>query len=228
MTRGMKSALSIASLALAATVVGTRPALAEIPLVEFEGWHLSTDGRVNTYLSVAEGKALPEGQSEIAGAGISDTATSKRWAALQPDPQRVHDEHPRLHRAEGGEPELQGHDARRPVDEHRHHPHPELRRAGGSPRALRQDRGELGEFLAGSHLALFGRGGILVDTDIAHNYGLGYPCAVKDVSGGGCGMTAFGAPFPGFEPGFYYATPSLAGVQLSLGSTIRPPSATPS
>ena len=30
-------------------------------------------------------------------------------------------------------------------------------------------------------------------------------------------MIAFGAPFPGFEPGMVYATPSMGGVQLSVG-----------
>jgi hypothetical protein len=77
--------------------------------------------------------------------------------------------------------------------------------------------GPWGSVLAGSQLALFGRGGILVDSEITHEYGLGYPCGIRDASGGGCGMTAFGAPFPGFEPGFVYATPSLGGLQISLG-----------
>jgi hypothetical protein len=57
----------------------------------------------------------------------------------------------------------------------------------------------------------------LVDAAIAHDYGLGYPCAIKDSSGGGCGMTAFGAPFPGFDPGIVYTTPSLGGLQVSVG-----------
>jgi hypothetical protein len=74
-----------------------------------------------------------------------------------------------------------------------------------------------GSVLAGSDLALFGRGGILLDARIAHDYGLGYPCSVRDASGGACGMAGFGAVFPGFEPGFVYATPSLRGAQISVG-----------
>jgi hypothetical protein len=86
------------------------------------------------------------------------------------------------------------------------------------PRELYEKiEGSWGSVLAGSDLDLFGRGGILVDADIMHEYGLGYPCAIKDTSGGACGMTGFGAPFPGFDAGFIYATPNLAGAQLSIG-----------
>jgi Gram-negative porin len=77
--------------------------------------------------------------------------------------------------------------------------------------------GPWGSVLGGSDLSLFGRGGILMDAQIAHEFGLGYPCGIRDASGGACGMTAFGAPFPGFDPGLIYATPSFAGFQLSLG-----------
>jgi hypothetical protein len=31
-------------------------------------------------------------------------------------------------------------------------------------------------------------------------------------------MVAFGEPFPGFEPGFVYATPNLSGLRISLGA----------
>jgi hypothetical protein len=77
--------------------------------------------------------------------------------------------------------------------------------------------GSWGSLLGGSDLAIFGRGGILTDARIAHEHGVGYPCGVESAAGGACGMAAFGAVFPGYEPGFVYATPSLAGVQLSLG-----------
>jgi hypothetical protein len=77
--------------------------------------------------------------------------------------------------------------------------------------------GSWGSLLGGSDLALFGRGGILVDSDIAHEYGMGYPCLIENASGGACGMAAFGAVFPGFEPGFVYTTPELGGFELSLG-----------
>jgi hypothetical protein len=77
--------------------------------------------------------------------------------------------------------------------------------------------GSWGSVLGGSALALFGRGGILVDSDIAHDYGMGYPCLIENASGGACGMAAFGAIFPSFEPGFVYTTPELGGFELALG-----------
>ncbi|HXN34480.1 MAG TPA: hypothetical protein VN894_21610, partial [Polyangiaceae bacterium] len=78
--------------------------------------------------------------------------------------------------------------------------------------------GRWGSLLGGSDLSLFGRGGILIDYRIAHEYGLGYPCGIRDASGGACGMVGFGAPFPGYNPAFVYSTPNLAGIQLSIGA----------
>jgi hypothetical protein len=46
---------------------------------------------------------------------------------------------------------------------------------------------------------------------------MGYPCLIENAAGGACGMAAFGAVFPSFEPGFVYTTPTLAGLELSLG-----------
>jgi len=57
----------------------------------------------------------------------------------------------------------------------------------------------------------------LVDAQIAHDYGIGYPCMIEDASGGACGMAAFGAIFPGFEPGFVYTTPKVGGFELAVG-----------
>jgi hypothetical protein len=217
MARGIKAPLSIAALASTVLVVGASPALAEIPLVQVDGWRFSTDGRLNTYLSVAQGNAFPDGQSEVTGAGVTDVAT----AAGDLRSSRIRN---------GFMMSILGFTGQKEVS-------PNFRvttrvalwmniagqrskNASGlvDPRELyAKIEGNWGSFLAGSHLSLFGRGGILVDLDIAHDYGLGFPCGLKDVSGGGCGMTGFGAPFPGFEPGFFYATPRLGGFEISLG-----------
>ena len=39
----------------------------------------------------------------------------------------------------------------------------------------------------------------------------------ENASGGACGMAAFGAVFPSFEPGFVYTTPNAGGFELSVG-----------
>jgi hypothetical protein len=207
----------IAAAAVLALALGVaRPALAEVPLVQYDGWRLSIDGRVNTFLSVAVGDDA-KGPEEAAGTGTADTTDSTGG---------LHSSRIR----NGFMTSILGFEAEKQVS-------PKLRvttrvalwmNASGSrtknvsalidPRQLYEKfEGPWGSALLGSDLSLFGRGGILVDAAIAHDYGLGYPCAIKDTSGGGCGMTAFGAPFPGFDPGLVYATPRLGGLQISVG-----------
>jgi len=193
-----------------------RLASAEVPFAQYDGWQLSTDGRVNGFLSVAVGNDA-KGPEEAAGTGTADTADSTGG---------LHSTRIR----NGFMTSILGFRAQKQVV-------PSLKvttrvalwmNASGSrtknvssfvdARELYgKFEGPWGSALVGSDLALFGRGGILVDADIAHDFGLGYPCAIKDSSGGGCGMTAFGAPFPGFDPGLVYSTPNLHGFQLSLG-----------
>jgi hypothetical protein len=69
----------------------------------------------------------------------------------------------------------------------------------------------------GRSLALFARGGIMLDYDVEHGMGLGFPCATKTVGGGACGHAGFGLLFPGFHSGFIYNTPNLGGFQASVG-----------
>jgi hypothetical protein len=49
----------LCSLALGAHLFGIRPAAAEIPLVEEDGWTFFTDGRVNVFLSQGIGDGVP-------------------------------------------------------------------------------------------------------------------------------------------------------------------------
>jgi hypothetical protein len=206
-----------ASAGLATMLLGVRPASAEIPLVQYDGWKLSTDGRVNAFISVAAGSGIPQGEPDFLGAGTEDTATA------------TNDLHSTRIR-NGFLMSILGFTGVKEVSR-------DFRvttrvgvwmNASGSrtknvsalvdPRELwAMVDGRWGSLLGGSDLSLFGRGGILVDYRIAHEYGLGYPCSIRDASGGACGMVGFGAPFPGYDPGFVYATPSLAGFKLSVG-----------
>lgn len=211
-----KPSLLAAAAAFALTLSATRPAPADVPFAQYDGWQLSTDGRVNTFLSVAVGNEA-KGPEEAAGTGTADTADSMGG---------LHSTRIR----NGFLTSILGFRAQKQVS-------PQLKittrvalwmNASGSrtknvsslidARELYEKfEGPWGSALLGSDMTLFGRGGILVDADIAHDFGLGYPCAIKDSSGGGCGMTAFGAPFPGFDPGLVYATPNLHGFQFSFG-----------
>jgi hypothetical protein len=193
------------------------PALAEITLAEKDGWKVSTDGRVNAFISYARGTGIPEGQTDYPGTATKDTKDSKDQLrstrirngflasilAFTLDKQVFKDLKVTAKTALWVN--IAG------------------TRTKNTPGAVdpREVYGKLegswGSVLGGSALGLFGRGGILVDAEIAHDYGLGYPCLIENAGGGACGMAAFGAVFPSFEPGFVYATPPLGGFELSVG-----------
>jgi hypothetical protein len=192
-------------------------ARAEIKLGEAEGWEVSTDGRVNAFISTAFGTGIPEGQQDFPGTGTKDTHNTKNELRAT----RIRN---------GFLQSILGFTVDKQVNEN-------LKvtaraalwmnisgmRMKGLPGGIdpRELYGKLegpwGSLLGGSNLALFGRGGILTDAVVHHEFGLGYPCMVENAGGGACGMAAFGAIFPGFEPGFVYTTPSLGGFELALG-----------
>jgi hypothetical protein len=189
----------------------------ELKLVEQDGWKVSTDGRVNAFISVAQGNGIPEGQPDYPGTTTKDTKDSQEKLRST----RIRN---------GFLASILGFTVDKQVLK-------DLKvtaraalwmntsgtRTKNTPGAVdpRQLYGKLegswGSVLGGSALALFGRGGILVDAEIAHDYGLGYPCMIENASGGTCGMAAFGAVFPSFEPGFVYTTPRLGGFELAVG-----------
>jgi len=206
-----------AAAAVLAALTWQAPALGEIKLAEAEGWKLSTDGRVNAFISVARGTGIPDAQPEVAGGTDKDTKDSKEQLrstrirngflasilGINLEKQVLQDLKVTaraglwLNSSGGRTKNTPG---------------------GVDPRDLYGKlEGSWGSLLGGSALALFGRGGILVDAEIAHDYGMGYPCSIENAGGGACGMAAFGAVFPSFEPGFVYTTPSLGGFELAVG-----------
>jgi hypothetical protein len=76
--------------------------------------------------------------------------------------------------------------------------------------------GPWGSFLAGKALTLFNRGATQANFLYLHGYGLGYPGSIS-VQGPAAGMIGFGVLASTFSGGLVYATPTLAGVQLSAG-----------
>lgn len=85
---------------------------------------------------------------------------------------------------------------------------------------FRQGYGKLegpwGSFIAGRTRALFSRGATDIAFKYGHQYGLGYPGQI-DNRGPTSGMIGFGALSSGWGGTLQYATPELAGVQLSVG-----------
>src|SRR4051812_31584404 len=54
----------VAAVTLATTVLVHREAAAEFSLAKQNGWELTLDGRLNAFISVAEGDKTPEGVAE--------------------------------------------------------------------------------------------------------------------------------------------------------------------
>jgi hypothetical protein len=194
------------------------PALCELKLVEGAGWTVSTDGRVNAFISVARGTGIPDSQALVVPGAVDD------------DTKDSNEELRSTRIRNGFLASILGFNVNKQVlkdlkvtaraalwmsssgGRTKNTP------GGVDPRELYGKlEGSWGSFLGGSALALFGRGGILVDQEIAHGYGMGYPCSIRDAGGAACGMAAFGAIFPAFEPGFVYTTPSLGGFELAVG-----------
>lgn len=206
-----------AAAAVLAAFTWQAPALAEVTLAEKDGWKVSTNGRVNAFMSYARGDGIPEGQTDFPGTATKDTKDSKdelrstrirngflaSILAFTLEKQVFKDLKVTVKTALWVN--IAGTRTKNTP-------------GGVDPREVYGKlEGSWGSVLGGSALGLFGRGGILVDSEIAHDYGMGYPCLIENASGGACGMAAFGAVFPSFEPGFVYTTPPLGGFELSLG-----------
>jgi hypothetical protein len=77
--------------------------------------------------------------------------------------------------------------------------------------------GPWGSVLAGRSRALFSRGATDINVLYGHRYGLGYPGNI-DLNGPAAGHIGFGVLASGFAAGLVYATPSLSGLQLTVGA----------
>jgi Gram-negative porin len=197
------------------TALSALPAHAEVELFKGKEWTLSTDGRVNAFLSIARGDAIPSGEASFTGLDEEATPDQKIESArvrtgfiesvlaftLKKQLEQNVTATARValwmlassQRTWGDEPSASAREAYLKID------------------------APWGGFLAGRAMSLFSRGAILLDYDLEHNYGLGHPCGTKVVAGGSCGHSGFGVLFPGFHAGLVYNTPTLAGLQLSAG-----------
>lgn len=209
---GSKLALALVS---AACSFGLSTAHADIDIAENHGWTLTTDGRINTFLSFSRGDAQPHGtplwegiedRPDVAG-NIQNTRIRNGFImsvlGLNLKKQLTPDVNVTgrigmwfLASANRSKNEIPPTDVRE---------------------AYVKVEGSWGGVLAGRNISLFGRGGILLDYDIEHNYGLGHPCSVRNIGGGSCGHAGYGIVFPGFNEGIVYNTPDIAGLQLSVG-----------
>jgi hypothetical protein len=190
-------------------------ARADIELTKKDGWVLSIDGRLNSFLSHAWGSGVPPKMPDYTG--IDDTPTKDNDIVST----RIRT---------GFLTSIFGLKLSKQLQD-------DIKVTGrvalwmlvASTRAKNDippvDARELyvqidtpaGSLLAGKNLSLFPRGAILLNYEYAHNYGLGHPCSPQLVLGGACGHAGHGTPFPGYNAGIVYTTPNLAGLELSAG-----------
>ena len=220
------SAWAVASLAAAVALGVPKVARAQLPspeplpIAKVKGWEISLDGRLNTFVSFSHGKPQPagyplwQGFEDKADDSGNITATRLRsgfvsnvlgWTVqkqVNPDYKLT------------GRFAIWGNVSQR--RDKTQSPDVDLREV-----FLKID-GPWGGVLAGRNLGLFGRGGISLNYDIIHGYGLGSPCMIinrEPTYGpiGACGHVGFGILFPAFNAQITYNTPEFAGFQLSAG-----------
>lgn len=197
-------------------------ARADLIIAKGDKWEVSTNGRINAFLSYVNGDGYPaknEGQENnlAAGAGLESYQT---------------DEDNKLsgfRLRSGFLGNVLGLGAKLNVNDTTSvTTHIELWSNIGTSRskaapnypdvrqAFAKIEGTWGGLLFGRSLALFSRGAISLDFNYQHGNGLGYPCTA-DASDPTCGMVGYGVIFAGFNPQITYNTPKMAGLQLSVG-----------
>jgi hypothetical protein len=213
-----------------------RSAAAEVLLVERNGWEIFTDGRVGAFASVAVGKDIPvipappapnpAPPSVQVGIFASDAEqddasqnilASRLRSGLMPNIFAIG-----LRRQLSETTRLRGYVALwASADTNRVK---YTKSAFDVRQGYMQIEGRWGSFLAGRAMALFSRGNFEIDYLYQHGYGLGHPCKIDSsgeesgfTGGGTCGHMGFGVLHPGYDSGLAYATPSLGGLQLTVG-----------
>jgi hypothetical protein len=209
----------VAAACLAATALMPREAAAEFSLVKQNGWELKLDGRLNAFISVAQGDRTPEGVAEWT-AGLYEPADpntgnifvtrlrsgfvqSVLGFGLTKEVMPNYKLSGRFALWAGASNE------RKPV-------------LGSQPDVQARElfirlEAPWGTIEAGRNLGLFGRGGILMDGEIVHADGLGSPCSTRQILGGACGFAGHGVLFPAFNAGALYSTPKFVGIQATVG-----------
>lgn len=211
--------------ALAGTALTATPARAEVKLAESDGWIVSTDGRVNAFVSHVWGDNRPAGLDSLNWVGFNESTDSAQANAdgklvrtrirsgytpsnfaLMLNKQVSKDLHLKA-RIEIGiqittqEPTSVGdHTWLEPRD------------------AYLNLTGSWGGVLAGRAFALFGRGNLFMNNDLGHNYGVGFPCSYETIFGGACGHIGFGTIYPDHRAQITYSTPKFGDLfQVSAG-----------
>ncbi len=201
-------------------------ASAEVELVKSAGWTVTTDGRVNAFVSHIWGDDRPKGFESLAWMAFNeapDTGQADANKKLQKTRVRsgyvpstlafnVRKELRKdwltvAARAEIGF-QIADTEPVAPADP-----------TWMQPRSVYLDLSGLwGSVRAGRDLSLFPRGNLLMNYELGHAYGVGFPCSYYFVFGGSCGHVGFGTLWPDFRAQITYSTPNFGNVfQVSAG-----------
>ena len=219
---------TLLSLCLGALVVTSAPvARAEIKLVDGgpTGWTVSTDGRVNAFVSHVWGDNRPAGLENLNWVGFNE-ATDNAEAdpnnkirrtrirsgyvpsnvALMVSKQATSNLK-LLGRVEIGFQITTTSPSS--VGEH----------TWMEPRDVYLDlSGNWGSVRGGRAFGLFGRGNLYMNYELGHAYGIGFPCSYETIFGGACGHVGFGTIYPDHRAQITYSTPKIGNVvQISAG-----------
>jgi hypothetical protein len=220
-SRKRLGALLLAGLALSTP----RASKAEVKLVEAGGWTVTTDGRVNAFVSHVYGDPRPEGLANLNWVGFNESNSGGQVNA---------DGKLQKTKIRGGYvPSTLAFNLRKELS-------PNLKVSSRveigfqitnvdpafvadptwmEPRAVYLDlAGNWGSLRAGRDFSLFGRGNLFMNYELGHAYGVGFPCAYEKMFGGACGHVGFGTLFPDFRAQITYTTPKIADiVSASVG-----------
>jgi hypothetical protein len=198
---------------------------AEVKLAEANGWTISTDGRVNGFASHVWGDDRPDGLDSLPWVGFNETGDSGQAdAGGKLRKTRIRSGYVpstfafNLHKALKNGLKLSGRieigiqiantDPTWVADPTWMEPRAAYLEVGGA----------WGSFKAGRDLSLFPRGNLLMNYELGHAYGVGFPCAYEKVFGGACGHVGFGTLWPDFRAQLTYSTPLFGNVfQMSAG-----------
>jgi len=214
------SLAAMAALAVPATAHADLPSPEPLSLAKVKGWEVSLDGRFSTFLSFSYGDPNPKGYPLWQGFYDQPNASGKIMATRLRSGFVSNVLGWTLHKEVAQNTSVTGRFAIwGNVSQKRDKtlvPDVDLREM-----YLRID-GPWGGVLAGRNIGIFGRGGIGLDYDIAHGYGLGSPCMIVNREPsqgpvGACGHVGFGILFPAFNAQIAYNTPQIGGFQATVG-----------
>jgi len=218
-TRSQTLRALIAASSLAAVILVQRPAVAQIVITKQNDWELSVDGRLNAFVSYAQGDPTPQGVAEwTAGLFEQPEPNSGNISVIRVRSgfvQNVFGVNLTKEAAPGYK--LGGRFALWVGASNERKPVLGQQPAVEAREAYLRLEAPWGSIQAGRALGLFGSGGILMDAEIVHANGLGSPCSTRVILGGACGFAGHGVLFPAFNAGFLFSTPSVAGLKVTFG-----------